>query len=322
MQSSSHHGREANLRSSATLTIASLNLHCGVGLQGQLFDVTAAVRALDAAVICLQEAWVPSRVPHDRVPHDLAAHEPAAHDPVLPDAVPPELVPPADEVAGAARLLGATLYRVPQKSPVNRADFGLRRMAGAALSVADASAEVARAEGRPTPGTRVAGHPYPGTPTSGNAEAGQLCLAVLSTLPVEHYEIWELGQAPCDDIPRLAQVIVVRLASGPVVRIVNTHLTHRLTSPVQLERLRRRLHAQPSPTIVAGDLNMPRLIAGRLAGYAPSVRGRTWPAWQPLVQLDHLLISQKIVTVNGAVLAPAGSDHLPVRAAIRLPDSI
>lgn len=42
-----------------TVAIASLNAHYGVGLDGRPFDMSAAVRSLDADVVALQEVWWP-----------------------------------------------------------------------------------------------------------------------------------------------------------------------------------------------------------------------------------------------------------------------
>src|SRR5260370_7347819 len=50
---------EARLTAITRLTVASLNLHLGLGWQGDPFDVAAAITGLDAAVICLQEVWLP-----------------------------------------------------------------------------------------------------------------------------------------------------------------------------------------------------------------------------------------------------------------------
>jgi len=152
---------------------------------------------------------------------------------------------------------------------------------------------------------------------------GELCIAVVTTLPVTGYKVLELGAAPGDGIPRLAQIISIRLPDGSGLRVVNTHLTHAGTSLLQLLRLRQRLYADssqagPVPTVIAGDLNMPRLLAGRIAGYAAAARGATWPAEQPLVQLDHILASQDIERIDGVVLTSVGSDHLPIRAQLRI----
>jgi endonuclease/exonuclease/phosphatase family metal-dependent hydrolase len=75
----------------------------------------------------------------------------------------------------------------------------------------------------------------------------------------------------------------------------------------------------PAPTIIAGDLNMPRQAARLTPGYTAVVQGRTWPAELPIVQLDHVLAGRGIGILSGAVLPPAGSDHLPIRARVTVP---
>jgi endonuclease/exonuclease/phosphatase family metal-dependent hydrolase len=149
-------------------------------------------------------------------------------------------------------------------------------------------------------------------------------LAVLSMLPVTGYTEIELGRAPSDRIARAAQVVTVSTPEGVPLRIVNTHLTHRYTGPVQLALLAYRLAGRPwaarpagpppaAATVIAGDLNTP--WAGTLAapGYRDVVRGRTFPADRPLIQLDHVLIRGRVTASGGEVLGPLGSDHLPVR---------
>jgi len=46
------------------------------------------------------------------------------------------------------------------------------------------------------------------------------------------------------------------------------------------------------------------------------VRGRTCPAWRPVIQSDHILATPGLVAgARGAVVPAArGSDHLPARA--------
>jgi endonuclease/exonuclease/phosphatase family metal-dependent hydrolase len=149
-------------------------------------------------------------------------------------------------------------------------------------------------------------------------DRGQWGLATLTTVPVTGYRVTDLGRIAGDLIPRVAQLITMELPGGGQVRIVNTHLTHRLLSPVQLLRLVRRLAADEIPTVIAGDLNMPAPLTGLAAGYAPAVSGRTYPAHRPLLQLDHILASRQVARCGGEVLPPAGSDHLPVRARLRL----
>ena len=143
---------------------------------------------------------------------------------------------------------------------------------------------------------------------------GSWGLAVLSMLPITGYQEIELGRAPADSIDRAAQVLTVTTPAGPPLRVVNTHLTHRFTSPAQLALLAWRLAGSRLPTVMAGDLNMPRLGTLAALGYRSVLGGRTFPAGLPLIQLDHLLIRGRIRASGGEVLDPVGSDHLPIRA--------
>lgn len=149
--------------------------------------------------------------------------------------------------------------------------------------------------------------------------SGTWGLAVLSLLPVTGYHEIELGQAPGDRISRAAQVITLTMPGGAALRVVNTHLTHRFTSPVQLAWLTRRLGQGPQlPTVIAGDLNMPLPLTRAAAGYRATVRGRTYPASRPWIQLDHLLLRGPLRVSSAEVADPLGSDHLPIRAELQV----
>ena len=181
-----------------------------------------------------------------------------------------------DYVGKTADTLGAGLYRAPMWEGVKRSVLGI-----------------------PADGGR-----------------GNLCLSVLTALPVTGYEVIPLGAGPGDSVPRYAQVLQIRVPGGSLC-LVNTHLSVSVASPLQLWRL-RRLSTDRVPTVIAGDLNMPALLARRYPGLTDVVRGPTFPADQPFVQLDHILVSRGIDAQGGRILPPAGSDHLPVRASIRL----
>ena len=163
--------------------------------------------------------------------------------------------------------------------------------------------------------------------------SGTWGLAVLTMLPVIGYREIELGQAPGDRIGRAAQVLTLATPGGGTLRVVNTHLTHRYSSPVQLALLVRRLATSPAaedppaggpvtrgpePTVIVGDLNMPRPATVIALGYRPVVRGRTFPAQRPLIQLDHMLLRGRVTAAGAEVLDPLGSDHLPIRAQLSL----
>ncbi len=217
-------------------------MHGGLDVRSEPYDVPAAIGGFDAAVICLQEDWIPA-----------GAAVRAAPDPV----------------AVAGRALGV---------PVRRAQLG-------------------QPEGR----SEVGG-------------SGRLCISVLTALPVISYEVIALGCGPGDPLPRVAQVVMLQLPAGGLLRLVNCHLTCSVASPLQLRRLWRPLRSDPVPTVIVGDLNMPAVVARRFPGLTELVRGATFPAHQPVLQLDHVLVSGGIRAGSGTVLPAVGSDHLPVRA--------
>jgi endonuclease/exonuclease/phosphatase family metal-dependent hydrolase len=224
-----------------SLTVASFNMHGGLDVRGRPYDVPAAIGGLDAAVICLQEDWIPARAAVRAGP---------------------------DPVAAAGRALGVALHRAQLGMPEGPSGVG----------------------------------------------SGRLCISVLTALPVISYEVITLGRGPGDALPRVAQVLVLELPAGRLLRLVNCHLTFSVASPLQLRRLWRPLRSDPVPTVIAGDLNMPAVVARRFAGLTELVRGATFPAHQPVLQLDHLLVSGGIQAGSGTVLPAVGSDHLPVRA--------
>ena len=151
-----------------------------------------------------------------------------------------------------------------------------------------------------------------------DAGRGQWGLAVLTALPVTGYEVADLGSTPGEKMSRTAQLVTVTTPDGTSLRVVNTHLTYRLFSPVQLVRLTRRLAAGTAQTVIAGDLNMPGPVSGLAVGYTPAVNGRTYPAHRPLLQLDQMLTCRAVRARDGRVLPPVGSDHLPIRACLRV----
>jgi endonuclease/exonuclease/phosphatase family metal-dependent hydrolase len=54
-----------------------------------------------------------------------------------------------------------------------------------------------------------------------------------------------------------------------------------------------------------------------MPGWRRAVVGRTWPAWRPHSQIDHILVRGALQPVRGEVLPHGGSDHRPVRAELR-----
>jgi endonuclease/exonuclease/phosphatase family metal-dependent hydrolase len=233
------------------VTLASMNLHCGIDPAGQPYDVEAVVCGLDAQLIALQEAWRPESGP--------------------------------DPVAAAASAIGAEVYRVDVSHLVHLTTLGIPADLG----------------------------------------PGWTGITVLCTLPVTGYETVSFARVGGDAVARHAQILTIKLPAGQELRLAATHLTHRGLSPLQLWQLIRRLGGNGRsdtvlPTVIAGDLNLPRQIARLAPGYAPAVLGRTWPADLPVAQIDHMLVSRDIKAASAAVLPPSGSDHRAIRAVLRV----
>jgi endonuclease/exonuclease/phosphatase family metal-dependent hydrolase len=225
-----------------TVTIASLNLHCGLSGGGRPFDVAAVLAKLDADIIAIQEDW------WDRDDG-------------------------TDPVAEAAQARDAQLFRAELSSGRSLAE----------LNIAPRS------------------------------DRGTWGIAVLTRLPVLSHETLSLGQPEGELVGRAALICSVTAPGGWPLRLVCTHLSPRLNSPAQLVRLARHLSAEARPTVIAGDLNMPRAATWMAAGYTPVLRGRTFPADRPRVQLDHLLAGPGLTCMAAEVLPAVGSDHLPVQ---------
>ncbi|MGI8710259.1 MAG: endonuclease/exonuclease/phosphatase family protein [Acidimicrobiales bacterium] len=150
--------------------------------------------------------------------------------------------------------------------------------------------------------------------------AGTWGVALLSRLDVRRVRIVDLGRLfeRWDVATRLA--ILADVQAGPAaVTIAAHHLSFALPNAItQLRRLGGYLPSH-QPSVVAGDCNLWGPVAVRALGrHRRAVRGRTWPAHRPHSQLDHLLVSPSLQVLDSAVLAPAGSDHLPVQATLAL----
>ena len=126
--------------------------------------------------------------------------------------------------------------------------------------------------------------------------------------------------------PRLADTLGAAFDHHPrsdrdaELTIANVHLSFaRVNAAAQLRRLRSAL-PHHRPTVVTGDCNLwgPALAIGVGTRFRRTVRGRTWPAPRPHSQLDHLLVSPEIAVLEAEIGAPTGSDHLPIRARLRV----
>ena len=148
-------------------------------------------------------------------------------------------------------------------------------------------------------------------------------VALLTRLPVRSVRTVELGRlVERWDVADRHAIVATLEVGGVAVDLAAVHLSFALpNAAAQLRRLSGYLPAQ-RPTVVAGDCNLwgPAAV-GLVERHRRAVRGRTWPAHRPHSQLDHVLVSPEVAVRAGEVLAPAGSDHLPVRVELAVGDA-
>jgi endonuclease/exonuclease/phosphatase family metal-dependent hydrolase len=149
-------------------------------------------------------------------------------------------------------------------------------------------------------------------------ERGTWDLSILTRLPAFTTTVLDLGELRLDPVRREAVVLTVNVDSTAerAITVIGTHMSH-LThgSPAQYRRLAEHLPADDF--IVLGDMNMPSLpLRAMLSRCRRVARGRTWPAWRPMIQSDHVLASPGLAAqgLGEVVTAVRDSDHLPVRA--------
>lgn len=268
--------------------VASFNIHGGVDGWGRPHDVVAACRQLDADVLVLQEDWRPDGE------QGVAARV-------------------AAELGYAMATATVSRTRVVQREPHGRRArrWGPRPIPGRFRAMRSRWSDPATRAEPAGPGS--------GPPDPPGARWGDLRVTMLSRLPVVDVSIVDLGRLPRDTARRAA--VSARLSVGDThVTVVGTHLSH-LTdgSPIQFRRLRRALPPLEEPVVLVGDMNLwgPPLLA-LFPGWRRAVRGRTWLAWRRMAQLDHVLVTPAVSVETGEVISVGGSDHLPVRARVRV----
>lgn len=265
---------------SSSLVVANFNVHAGIDGWGRPFDVVAACRRIDADVLVLEETWMP------------------------------------DDGPGLAATVGAALgYRIVEHAlaggrragPHPGADHRWMRP----LDWRGSSHAIYLDSERPL-GSRVVR-----SQRFAEATPGRWGIAVCSRLPVARSEVVDLGHLPRDRSRRAAIVVDVTVGEHRLA-VVGTHMSHlSYGSPLHFLRLNRLLDERCGnrPAVLAGDMNLwgPPVTAF-FRRWRRALRQRTWPAWRPHSQVDHILVRGPVRVLGADVLPMDGSDHRPVRA--------
>jgi hypothetical protein len=259
-------------------------MHAGIDGWGRPFDVVGACRAIDADVLVLEETWTPESGT------GIAA-----------------------TVAGA---LGYAVFEQPFASgrlagPHPQADGRWMK----SFDWRGSSHAIYLDSERPFSSKVGRSRRYL------DAEPGHWGVAVLSRLPVRGRSVIDLGRLKQDRARRFALVVEIEVGGIPLT-VVGTHMSH-LTygAPIQFLRLSRAIRqlALSGPGILAGDMNLwGPPVAAFFPGWRRALLRKTWPAWRPHSQVDHILIRGPLVLEGGGNYTSVGSDHLPLRVRLTI----
>jgi endonuclease/exonuclease/phosphatase family metal-dependent hydrolase len=268
------------------LSIANFNMHCGMDGWGRPFDFATAIASLGTDVVVLEESWTASGADAGQAEQVAAALGYTVYTHVLGQG---RRIRPQRDAADS-------WIAQPSWSDNNRALF----MDGVRPQPAKVQA-LARWQ---------------------EAEPGIWSLAVLlrPDLAVEATRVVPLRQLRADRVRRVALVVDLEVEGRPL-SVVGTHMPHLpYGSHRSWAELRRALRTEARPdAVLAGDMNTwGPLVRFFLPGWHRAVVGRTWPAWSPHSQIDHIMTRGALRPVSGEVLPDAGSDHRPIRTTLEL----
>lgn len=261
------------------LGVGAFNIHGGVDGWGRPFDPLPGCLALEADVLLLAECFNSDAAP------TFTQRLSAEH---------------GYEVAAEARLGRVEMLEPPRAL----APFLARRW-----GPGGAQAPGMRLVHDTRPPRRPARWPV--------RERGTWSVVLLSRLPVRSAKVLPLTPLSRDPVRRVLLSAEVEV-DGAVVGVVGTHFPHLSDgSFLRFGELRRALFDPPMPGVLLGDMNCfgpPLSLA--LPGWRRAVVGRSWPAWRPICQPDHIFVNRAVQRTSGEVMSPAGSDHLAVRASL------
>jgi endonuclease/exonuclease/phosphatase family metal-dependent hydrolase len=266
---------------SSAATVTTFNLHAGIDAWGRPFDVVDAVCSIGADVMLLQECWTPDNGESDAA---LIARELNGFS---------RTVELAAGRRGTPDPNATETWERPR--PYFEKDHGL---------YLDSK--------RPLPA------PLATSARAVEGDPGSWGVAIVSRTPLDDITTVTLPDLRRDQVGR-AVLFATTTIEGTRWRLACVHMSHLLFgSPLHFTQLRRLLvehRTAAEPFVLGGDMNAwGPLVSGQLPGLRRAVTGRTWPAWRPHSQLDHLLVNDAVTVVGGHVIDDRSSDHRPVVA--------
>ena len=125
------------------------------------------------------------------------------------------------------------------------------------------------------------------------SEKGSWGVSLFTTLPIHSLQSEYLPQLRADKTRR-ALIVLESEVDGVAFTAVAIHGAHLTDGSLKQYRyVARRLDelSTKGPVVLAGDFNCWRpLLRFVLPKWRSAVRARTWPAWRPHSQIDHMLL--------------------------------
>jgi endonuclease/exonuclease/phosphatase family metal-dependent hydrolase len=269
------------------LTVANYNMHCGMDGWGRPYDYIDVVSSFGTDVIVLEESWTVDGEKQGQA-EKVAAHlgyQIVAHTLSHGRRVRPQ----ADA--------DSSWIKQPSWSIDNRALYmdGIREQPAKVQALNKWQ----------------------------QAEPGTFGMAVLvrPELRIESSRVLPMSLLRSDTMRRVVIVVDLDVAGHPI-SVAGTHMSHLLYgSHRNWAELRDLLRTGARPdAVLIGDMNTwgPLVVTLFMPGWRRAVIGRTWPAWRPHSQIDHILVRGALRPLRGEVLPDGGSDHRPVRAELQI----
>lgn len=151
-------------------------------------------------------------------------------------------------------------------------------------------------------------------------EVGAWGVALLTRYPIRSVTTTPLPQLPGDKTTR---ALIVAEIGGPIgpfyaAAVHGAHLTDGSLRQYRTTARLLRAASQQGPLVVGGDFNCWRpLLRTVLPGFRSAVRAKTWPAWRPHSQIDHLLLRGPWNVTNARAIVTE-SDHRALSATLSL----
>ena len=270
------------------LSVANFNMHAGIDGWGRPFDVVAVCAAFDVDVLVLEEAWTTDT-------EGLGSGQ-------------------AEQIAAALGYQVTTCALAEGRRPLPLPTTSDRWRPRLGFRVDRRSLYLGSV--RPLSAAERA------SPRYQQGEPGSWGIAILTRgdVPVEGARVVHLPPLPRDRVRRAA-IVVELTKEGVPLSVVGAHMSHlQYGSHRHYAALRDLLRTEARPdAVLLGDMNLwGPPVRAFLPEWHRAVKGRTWPAWHPHSQIDHILVRGALRVCSGEVLPAVGSDHRPVRAELAL----